>query len=125
MKSKRILLWFLAVLLGITCACPVIRSQVLPNVQVIPLSRGQLSNSEEVYDCVIPKSAFVDGKLYFVSPEETVLGTTYTVYSREVRIVTEDETLCAVDLRNIDDDMIVIAHEGELIEMGEAIIYRS
>lgn len=125
MKSKRILLWFLAVLLGITCACPVIRSHVLPNVQAVPLSRGQLSNSEEVYDCVIPKSAFVDGKLYFVSPEETVLGTTYTVYSREVRIIAEDKTLCAVDLQNIDDDMIVIAHEGELIELGEVIIYRS
>ena len=122
MKSKRILLWFLVVLLGITCVCPAIRSHVLPNVQAVPLSRGQLSNSEEVYDCVILKSAFVDGKLYFVSPEETILGTTYTVYSREVRIIAEDKTLCAVDLRNIDDDMIVIAHEGELIELGNVIV---
>jgi len=125
MKSKRILLWFLAVLLDITFACPVIRSHVLPHVQAVSLSCGRLSNSEEVYDCVIPKSAFVDGKLYFISPEETILGTTYTVYSREVRIIAEDETLCAVDLQNIDDDMVVIVHEGELIEMGEVIIYRS
>lgn len=121
-KSKKLLIWFLAIVLIVTFACPTIRYYTLPKVCAIAPSRGRITGSTEIYDCVIPKSAVQDGVVWCVSPRITVLGTTYIAYSRSVMIEAEDETRCAVDLSYMGENLIVIAHDGELTDRGDVIV---
>ena len=124
-KSKKLLIWFLAVVLIITFACPTIRYYTLPKVCAIAASKGRIAGSTEIYDCVVPKSAIEDGMIWCVSPRETVLGITYIAYSRDVFIEAEDETRCAVNLDYMGENLIVIAHDGELTDRGDVIVLRS
>ena len=124
-KSKKLLVWFLAIVLIVTFACPTIRYYTLPKVCAIAASKGRITGSTEIYDCVIPKSAVQDGVVWCVSPRVTVLGTTYIAYSRDVFIEAEDETRCAVDLSYMGENLIVIAHDGELTDRGDVIVVRS
>ena len=124
-KSKKLLIWFLAIVLIVTFACPTIRYYTLPKVCAIAASKGRISGSTEIYDCVIPKSAVIDGAVWCVTPRETVLGTTYIAYSCDVFIEAEDETRCAVDLDYMGENLIVIAHDGDLTDRGDVIVLRS
>ena len=124
-KSKKLLVWFLAIVLIVTFACPTIRYYTLPKVCAIAASKGRISGSTEIYDCVIPKSAVIDGAVWCVTPRETVLGTTYIAYSCDVFIEAEDETRCAVDLDYMGENLIVIAHDGDLTDRGNVIVLRS
>ena len=40
-------------------------------------------------------------------------------------IEAEDETRCAVDLSYMGENLIVIAHDGELTDRGDVIVVRS
>ena len=124
-KSKNLLIWFLAIVLIVTFACPTIRYYTLPKVCAIAASKGRITGSTEIYDCVIPKSAVIDGAVWCVTPRETVLGTTYIAYSCDVFIEAEDETRCAVDLDYMGENLIVIAHDGDLTDRGDVIVLRS
>ena len=124
-NSKKLLVWFLAIVLIVTFACPTIRYYTLPKVCAIAPSKGKLTGYTEIYDCVVPKSAITDGVIWCVTPRETVLGTIYIAYSRDVFIEAEDETRCAVNLDYMGENLIVIAHDGELTDRGDVIVLRS
>jgi hypothetical protein len=96
-----------------------------PKVYVISPQKGKIGN--DIYDCIIPKECLFDETvMYFTKEKETVLGTRFVVFSKCVTILAEENGKVAVpvDIRN-DDIHIVVAYEGELIEGGDVIVFRS
>lgn len=127
MHFVKIIIYFFTGLLIVTYASATVNYYTTPKVYAIAQQKGRLDNNSELYDCVIPKNALVNGdKIYLAYSWQSVMGTKYAVISSNVTIVDEDDYKYAIRIQDIMDDwLIVVAYDGELTEKGDIIILRS
>lgn len=119
----RAVIAMLAVSVAAMYASAGIYYSITPKVYAMRVQKGRLNG--QVYDCVIPKDAVVDGAVYFVSTRETVVGERHRAFSREVRVLAEEggEVAISVDSSN-SDLLIVLAHDGEIENNEDVIVFR-
>lgn len=120
-------IYFFAILLIAIYASATFNYYMTPKVYTISQQKGRLDNNSELYDCVIPKNALVNGdKIYLAYSWQSVTGKKYAVVSRNVTVLDSDDYKCAILINDVMEDwLIVIAYDGELIEKGDVIILRS
>ncbi len=116
--------YFILILIFTTTASVTINYYKTPKVYAIPIQKGRLANSSEIFDCIIPKGAIKkDGTIFLAYPLQSVMGQRYIVTSSEIAILDEDEYNYAVDIPYTGIDYrIIISSEREISDGIEVII---
>lgn len=114
----------LVILIIAMYASSAIYYSITPKVYAMKQHKGRIAG--QVYDSVIPKDAISDdGTVYFVSTRETVVGERYKAYSREVIVLAEENGQVAIYTDSTGEELlIVLAHDGEIKNNGDVIVFR-
>ncbi|MCL2159215.1 MAG: hypothetical protein FWH48_07400 [Oscillospiraceae bacterium] len=122
----KIIAWFLAGLLFATYASGTIYYYATPKAYAVPQQKGRLEGDPQIYDCIVPKAALVEGDgIWLAYSWQSATGEKHSVAFCGAEILASDDYSYAVSLRNaMKDWLVVVAWEGELLEKGDVIVLR-
>lgn len=114
----------LAVSVAAMYASSAIYYSITPKVYAMKQRKGRIAG--QVYDCVIPKDAISeDGTVYFAAARQTVVGERHRAILRDVIVLAEEDGEVAIQMDDMDSELlIVLAHDGEIENRGDVIVFR-